>query len=140
MASLTLGGTPVTQQMGPPTTVLQRAIAFEAPDPPTIPIESGRLRLVIAVIVAIVATIVVLLVTGVLQDFYEWLWMNATTIGGNTAQSYTDIMKDHPWILPIIGGVLVFVPAYYLPRRYWARVLVIAVTAGVSYVAGHVFW
>lgn len=120
--------------------LITRIATAEPPDPSPIPIDRRGLLIALGVIVIIVALIAVSYVTGVLQDSYRWFWMNTTGIFGHDPQPYTFIMRDHVWIFPIAAFVLIVPAAWYLPRRYWARVLIITVTGGAGYIGGHVLW
>ncbi len=99
-----------------------------------VPIDARGLGIALGVIAALVVAFSLLALYGVVNDWYEWLCVNTT------GRPYTFIMREHVWILPSIAAGIVALLAFFLPRNYWARIVVLFTTFGVSFIAGHVFW
>ena len=97
-------------------------------------IQSRRLILTLLALATLTAAFAAAWSQGWVQDAYERLWMNTT------GRPYTDIMGENPWYLPLAAVVLFTLVAGFLPRRFWARVIIVYLAAGVGYVGGHVFW
>lgn len=83
-----------------------------------------------------IPTVIVLggLFPGWTQSVYEWLWTNTA------GEPYTYIMRRNPILLFLPSLAVLAVFAWCLPRRYWARVLLIWATYGMGLLAGHVVW
>ena len=65
---------------------------------------------------------------------YRWLWTNTT------GRQYTDMMQENPWLFIIPGIGVVVLAGWLLPRKYWARAILLYISFALGFVAGHVFW
>ncbi len=65
---------------------------------------------------------------------YEWLWQNTT------GRPFTDVMRDEPWLFILPAFVVLSLTFWKLPRRFWARAIILYLGLGVGFVGGHVFW
>ena len=70
----------------------------------------------------------------IVEDAYRWLWSHTT------GKPYTDIIRDDPWLLIVPAAIIIIVTAVMLPRRYWARVVILYLGLSTGLVAGHAFW
>ena len=71
---------------------------------------------------------------GKIGAAYRWLWQNTT------GQPFTDIMREDPWLFFVPAILVLAVTAWKLPRKYWARAVLLYMGLGVGFVGGHVFW
>ena len=65
---------------------------------------------------------------------YQWLWQNTT------GRPFTDLMQEEPWLFILPATIVLGVTARTLPRKYWARAVILYMGLGVGFVGGHVFW
>ena len=65
---------------------------------------------------------------------YSALWM------ATTRRQFTYLMRENPWWLIIPGVGIMVVAGWQLPQRFWGRAILIYITFGIGFVAGHVFW
>ena len=69
-----------------------------------------------------------------LEEAYRWLWTHTT------GRPYTEIIRDDPWLLIVPAAVIITVTAVLLPRRFWARVVILYLGLSTGLVAGHAFF
>ena len=69
-----------------------------------------------------------------LEATYRVVWENTTQ------RQFTFIMRDHPWLLIIPGGSVIFVSGLVLPMSNWGRAGYVYLAFGIGVLAGHVFW
>ena len=68
-----------------------------------------------------------------IADAYQWFWMNTT------GRPYTDIFRDEPWLFTIPAIVILAISARALPRKYWARGVILYLGLSIGLLGGHVF-
>ncbi|MCH8900247.1 MAG: hypothetical protein IH942_07135 [Acidobacteria bacterium] len=98
-------------------------------------LQPRKLIIALLTVGGIVGLILVLLVTGNLGAFYEWL------IGWSSdGKPWTHIMDEQPWIF-WVGAIVILVSVFWLvPRRAHGRVWIITSGFAVGFLGGHVFW
>ena len=69
-----------------------------------------------------------------IESAYRWLWQNTA------GKPFTDIIREDPWLLILPAAIVLGLTAWRLPRRYWARAIILYLGLGVGFVGGHVFW
>ena len=57
-----------------------------------------------------------------------------------TGRPFTDIMREDPWLFALRAVLIILLTTWRLPRKYWARAVILYVGLGVGFVGGHVFW
>ena len=87
------------------------------------------------ILVALGVLFLVLLFTGILGTFYDWLtgW---TTEG----EPWTHIMRDDPWIFWTFGPLLLIALFKVVPHQAVGRLYLITSAFLVGFLGGHVFW
>ena len=68
------------------------------------------------------------------EALYKWLWQNTT------GRPFTDMMQEEPLLFILPAVIVLGVTARALPRKYWARAVILYLGLGVGFVGGHVFW
>jgi hypothetical protein len=97
--------------------------------------EPRRFRLNLAAVLALVATAVILVLTGVIFDFYDWL------IGwSSNDRPWTSIMQDNPQIYWIAAVVVLIALFKVVPHRASGRLWILTGGFMVGGLGGHVFW
>ena len=79
--------------------------------------------------------LLVLLFTGSLGTFYDWL-IGWTTEG----EPWTHIMRDNPWIFWTFGSLLLIALFKVVPHQAVGRLYLITSAFLVGFLGGHVFW
>jgi hypothetical protein len=103
----------------------------------------GRYRgpwrwIVFAILAAIVVAVVALVATAQISDLYLWIRQHDPFPGD---RYYTEVMRDHPWVYLVGGGLVFVVLLLVLPRRLWLNELIVTMGSGAAgFVGGHVFW
>ena len=69
-----------------------------------------------------------------LEASYRFLWEHTTR------RQFTDIMREKPWLFIIPGVTIIFVTGLLLPLKHWGRAMLVYISLGMGFVAGHVFW
>ena len=90
--------------------------------------------LVVATFVAIAATQPGDTFSDRLNTAYQRLVENTT------GRQYTDLMRENPWLYLVPAIWILTIAGWLLPRKYWARAILLYITFGLGFVAGNVFW
>ena len=70
----------------------------------------------------------------VISEAYRWLWQNTT------GRPFTDIMREQPELFLLPAILVLAVTAWKLPRKYWARAVLLYLGVSIGFVGGHIFW
>ena len=114
--------------------MFERVCDFEGRMEFSVPVNRRAVVRALLLIALVTATTVITLQTGVLADFYKWLWTSTT------GETYTDVARDRAWLYPTAAAVVIIPASFLLPRQYWVRVVLLYVTFWTGFVGGHVFW
>ncbi len=88
----------------------------------------------IGLVASFTVAVVVLLVTGRLDNVYEAIY---TWFPG---RPWTHVMRDHPWLYVALVVPLAAVPFFLAPPQRWGRAFLTYVISLIGFLGGHVFW
>ncbi len=98
-------------------------------------LKPKRLLISVSIIVGLLVVLLVLLFTGNLGAFYDWL------IGWSSdGKPWTHIMRDNPWIFWVFAPIVLAILFFVVPRYAYGRLWMVTAAFLVGFLGGHVFW
>ena len=98
------------------------------------PLNGKKFAILAGVLLVPLAVILLGLIPGWTQSAYVGLWMNTT------GRPFTHIMREQPWLLPLLALPIIVVPSLVLALRWRYRLLLVVGSGLLGYLGGHVFW